>query len=292
MTPLRWITFVWVAGLQSAVAYLIFSRVQTEYCEQRKSAGHYSLQREKDLTRTQHAIIFGLAKLAESRDPETGQHLDRIAHYSTRLSIAMRRLPKYRDQITPAFIRLIGVSSALHDIGKVGVEDQILLKPGALDDDERLRMQLHTRLGSDCIQEIETQLGTLNFLQMAREIALYHHERWDGQGYPTGLAGEEIPLAARIVAIADVYDALSVRRVYKSAIPHEECVDIIRREAGKQFDPDLVEVFLSIADEFSVIARQFSEHLESGQEVPAERAEAEIQETIAQAGRLLEDCNL
>jgi response regulator RpfG family c-di-GMP phosphodiesterase len=210
--------------------------------------------------------------------------------------VALRRLPTYRDQITPAFIRLIGISSALHDIGKVGVEDQILLKPGALSDDERLRMQLHTRLGSDCIQEIETQLGTLNFLQMAREIALYHHERWDGRGYPTGLAGEAIPLAARIVAIADVYDALSVRRVYKTAMPHQQCVDIIRREAGKQFDPALVEVFLSIADEFAEIARQFSERsaaqAAAHEEDLALRAEAEIEQTIARADNLLEDCSL
>ncbi len=119
-------------------------------------------------------------------------------------------------------------------------------------------MRLHAELGGECLREIELQLGSSNFLEMAREIAFCHHEHWDGQGYPAGLAGETIPLAARVVAIADVYDALSVRRVYKEPLPHEQCVEIIRSEAGKQFDPDLVEVFLSIEADFCEIARKYA----------------------------------
>ncbi len=249
--------FFWIVGMQAGAAYLILSRAHSEDSQRQARAATTSILREKDLARTQNAVIFGLAKLAESRDPETGRHLERIAHFSTRFATALRRLPRYRNRVTPAFIRLIGISSALHDIGKVGVEDHVLLKPGKLDSEERLRMQLHAALGGECIREIELQLGSSNFLEMAREIAFCHHEHWNGQGYPTGLAGEAIPLAARIVAIADVYDALSVRRVYKQPMPHEQCVEIIRSEAGKQFDPDLVGVFLSIADDFREIAQRF-----------------------------------
>jgi response regulator RpfG family c-di-GMP phosphodiesterase len=253
----RSMAFCWIGGLQSVVAYLVMSRLRAEIAQQQHRDGTQFVRRERDLARTQNAVLFGLAKLAESRDPETGQHLERIAHYSTRLSDALRRVPKYREQITPSFIRMIGISSALHDIGKVGIEDQILLKPGRLDPQERLRMQVHAVLGGECIREIETQLGGSNFLQMAREIAFHHHERWDGLGYPDGLAGEDIPLSARIVAIADVYDALSVRRVYKAALDHEKCVEMIRAEAGRHFDPTLVEVFLTIESDFRAIAREF-----------------------------------
>jgi HD-GYP domain-containing protein (c-di-GMP phosphodiesterase class II) len=139
----------------------------------------------------------------------------------------------------------------------VGIESSILTKPGELNVEERLQMQLHSNVGGDCIRNIERRLGSSNFLRMAREIAMCHHERWDGTGYPDGLAGEEIPLAARIVAVADVYDALATKRVYKPASPHEKCVAIIREGAGRQFDPDIVEVFLKIESQFREIVRQF-----------------------------------
>ena len=154
-------------------------------------------------------------------------------------------------------MRLIQISSALHDIGKVGIEDSILQKPGRLTDDERRRMQKHTAISSRCLNRIEACLGDANFLQMAHQIALFHHEWWDGSGYPTGLFGNQIPLAARIVAVADVYDALSARRVYKvykSAYPHEDCVAIIEAGSGTQFDPRLVEVFLGVQAKFAAIA--------------------------------------
>ena len=216
------------------------------------------------MLRTRDAVIFGLAKLAESRDPETGDHLERISLYTTRLATALRPYPKYQRIVTPTFIRLLGISSVLHDIGKVGLEDTVLLKPGRLTEAERKQMQQHTLVAGDCLKEIEQRLGASNFLQTAREIALHHHERWDGTGYPTGLAGEAIPLVARIVSIADVYDALRSKRVYKDAFPHEDCVRAIRDGAGTQFDPHLVEVFLEIESEFGAIARRFANEAANG----------------------------
>jgi len=256
---IRGFSVIWIGGLQAAAAYLILSRVHGEFARSRSQAQAAALQNEHDLLKTRDAVIFGLAKLTESRDADTGHHLERISLYSTCLAKALRRDARYRSHITPAFIDSIGISSALHDIGKVGVSDTILNKPGRLDRRERERMQDHATLGGQCIQEIELRLGSSNFLSMARQIALAHHERWDGFGYPSGLVGEEIPLAARIVAIVDVYDALSSRRVYKEAFAHQDCLAIIRSEAGKQFDPDLTDVFLRIETEIEAIARRYAE---------------------------------
>ncbi|REJ72795.1 MAG: HD domain-containing protein [Planctomycetota bacterium] len=250
------LAFLWIMGLQGGAAWLVLSRMQVEQERLTNASQEQSLLRAREVVRTRDAVIFGLAKLAESRDPDTGHHLERIALYSTRLAMAMRRHPKFRSVITQSFIHSIGISSALHDIGKVGVEDSILLKPGRLTPDEREKIQEHTRYGGDCIRLIQKRVDDPTFLEMALEIAMHHHEKWDGTGYPHGLHGENIPLAARVVAIADVYDALSVRRVYKPAYPHEECVDRIRRDAGSHFDPDIVEVFLSIHTKFRDIARR------------------------------------
>lgn len=251
------LTFAWIVGLQGGAAWLVFSRMHGEQQKLQHQSQEESLLRAREVLRTRDAVIFGLAKLAESRDPDTGHHLERIALYSTRLATAMRRHPKFRQITTRSFVHSIGISSALHDIGKVGVEDAILLKPGPLTAEEYSRIQMHTVLGGECIRQIQRRVGDPMFLELAREIAMHHHERWDGSGYPHGLAGEEIPLAARIVAIADVYDALSVRRVYKDPYPHEVCVEKIRKDAGKHFDADIVEVFLSIHDQFREIAERF-----------------------------------
>jgi response regulator RpfG family c-di-GMP phosphodiesterase len=259
MLPVRLLAMVWIVGLQSIAAYLIITRANTEHVRQQQLRKEHSLNQSRELTQTRDAVVFGLAKLAESRDPETGQHLERIAMYSTRLSTCLRNDPIYHDSITSSFIKLIGISSALHDIGKVGVADSILLKPGDLTPEERSQIQLHTTIGGDCIREIERRLGNSNFLEMAREIAYFHHERWDGTGYPYGLKGEEIPLSARIVSIADVYDALRTRRIYKPAFSHKKCVEIISSGAGKQFDPHLVKVFLKIAEQFRSISIRFSD---------------------------------
>ena len=267
------ITFVWTCGLLGIAVYMIVSHDQDKMSRSRIGPEVEALKRAQALVRTQETVIFGLAKLADSRDPETGDHLERISFYCSSLATALRQHPKYRDVITPAFIQQIGLSSALHDIGKVGVEDAILRKPGLLTKAEFDRMKTHTSVGEECLKEIERRLGTSNFLRMAREIASFHHERWDGKGYPYGLRGEQIPLAARITAVADVYDALSSKRVYKDAYSHEQCVAIIRDESGKHFDPVLVETFLQIECTFGRIARRFrpgEAHEEEGLSEPAE----------------------
>jgi len=251
------VTLLWTCALLGITVYLAMAQFYDETSRERERSEAQALERMESLVRMRDAIIFGLAKLADSRDPETGDHLERMSLYATRLAATLQSHPQYRDAVTPAFVRLIGISSVLHDIGKVGVADAILLKPGPLSDDERSQMQKHAEVGGDCLLQIEQRLGSSNFLQMAREIALAHHERWDGTGYPSGLTGEEIPLAARIVAIADVYDALSSRRTYKEPFPHIRCVETIRNDAGKAFDPQLVEVWLTIESRFRDTARQY-----------------------------------
>jgi putative two-component system response regulator len=294
----RVMAFLWIAGLQIAAAYLILMRDQEKVSRQHSKAESVSLQQYNELLRTRDAVIFGLARLTESRDLETGNHLERISVYSTRLATAARRDPRFSSQITASFVRLIGISSVLHDIGKVGIRDSILLKPGTLERHERPLMQLHAEIGGRCIREIETRLGKSNFLAMAREIAFNHHERWDGMGYPKGLAGNEIPLAARIVSIADVYDALSTKRVYRDALPHQRCVEMIRSEAGRQFDPALVEIFLKLELEFGEIAqscRDASQLVKSSPPVAetpiiAIETEASIEETFAAIRAAIDLC--
>lgn len=279
VTPLvSALTWAWTCALLGITTFMILARFHDEYDRERLQGDSQALRRIESLVRTRDAVIFGLAKLADSRDPETGDHLERISLYASTLASTLSRHPHFCDVVSSTFVRLIGVSSALHDIGKVGIEDSILRKPGQLTDEERRRMQEHTRIGGRCLEEIEQRLGSSNFLQMAREIALAHHERWDGTGYPAGLVGEQIPLAARIVAITDVYDALSSRRVYKPPLPHERCVEMIREAAGKQFDPRLVEVWLSIAPRFHDIAQQYGEE---EAEAPAPRAGASPRPDVA-----------
>ena len=251
------ITLPWVFVLQAVTLFMIVTHFKQGQSRDQARPEVEALKQAQALVRTQETVIFGLAKLSDSRDADTGSHLERIAQYSSALAAGLRLRPEFREEVTPGFVQRIGVSSALHDIGKVGVEDSILRKPGALTSEERTRMQSHTRIGEECLKEIERRLGSSNFLQMAREISSAHHERWDGKGYPMGLSGEQIPLPARIVAIADVYDALSCKRVYKEALPHSECVATISKAAGTHFDPRVVEVFLEIEDRFRQISQQF-----------------------------------
>lgn len=272
-TALQAIAFAWIAAPQMLVAYLVLSQVQKTSERKELRASEALLQHHNDLVRTRDAVIFGLAKLAESRDPETGDHLERIVLYSTLLAKSLRHHSRYHEQVTASFIKLIGISAALHDIGKVGVRDSVLLKQGSLTPEERRLMETHTEIGGHCLKDIERRLGGSNFLQMARQIALAHHEHWDGTGYPKGLVDESIPLPARIVAIADVYDALTARRVYKEAYSHERAVKIITDGAGSHFDPNLVDVFLKTHADFRDIAER-CRHLPSPTHEVTDRAVA------------------
>ncbi|MEQ9410776.1 MAG: response regulator [Fuerstiella sp.] len=202
---------------------------------------------------TSQTTIFTLAKLAESRDPETGAHLERVRAYCRALATQLRTFPEFTDQITDEFIRLIFRTCPLHDIGKVGIPDAILLKPGKLTPDEFDVMKTHTLLGAETLNAALQEFPNAKFLRMARDIALTHHEKYDGSGYPQGLSGTEIPLCGRIVALADVYDVMTSRRVYKQAIGHAEAVAIIMKERGRHFDPAVVDAFLEVETAFRAI---------------------------------------
>jgi len=216
-------------------------------------------ERTRELMATQDATIYAMSAMAETRDNETGFHIRRTQNYVKELAHAVRaQLPRHADALSDEVIELLYKSAPLHDIGKVGIPDAVLLKPGRLTAEEWEVMKTHARLGRDAIAMAEKQLtSSSTFLQCAREIAYGHHEKWDGSGYPQGLAGQDIPLSARLMAIADVYDALITRRVYKEAFGHAQAVELIAEGSGHHFDPDLVTVFLSIAEEFHAIAERF-----------------------------------
>jgi len=255
------IAWGWTSVLAAIAMYMIVAQLYDDLSRRRAQAEADALRYVQSLVRTRDAVIFGLARVAESRDPMIGHHLERVSLYASRLAAAARRQPKFHDLLTPAFVEQIGVASMLHDIGKVSIEDWILFKPGPLSDTERARIQQHTAIGGRLLLELERRLGNTQILAMARQIARSHHERWDGQGYPDGLAGEATPLAARIVAVADVYEALSSLRDYKAPLAHARCMEIIRSEAGKHFDPDLAEIVVQIEDDFHNIARRHGDDL-------------------------------
>jgi PAS domain S-box-containing protein len=196
------------------------------------------------LKQTQDVAIFSLAKLAEYRDKETGLHLARIQHYCRVLCSRLAARKLYADRMTSAFMEDVVRSSVLHDIGKITIPDAILLYPGKFTPEQHAVMRAHTIHGGNALEEAVKQLGAESFLSVGRDVAYYHHEYWDGNGYPVGLKGEAIPLSARIVAVADVYDALTTERRYKKAFTHDEARSVIRDGRGKQFDPEIVDAFL------------------------------------------------
>jgi len=206
------------------------------------------------------ATVLAMAKLAEQRDPETGAHLERVQRYCQILAETLSEKEQYRSVINRSFIENIFRSSPLHDIGKVGIPDDILLKPGRLTPEEFDAMKQHSKIGGDTIWSVMKQGYTQDFLKMGMEIAYYHHEKFDGSGYPNGLAGESIPLSARIMAVADVYDALTSKRVYKEAMPHAKAAGIIRKDVGSHFDPDVVEAFDQKETEFQTLAVKLGDH--------------------------------
>jgi putative two-component system response regulator len=208
---------------------------------------------------TRDVAIFALAKLAESRDPETGAHLERVMNYCRVLAQALPSIGHFADQIDPEYIRILYSTSPLHDIGKVGIPDSVLLKPGRLSDREFEIMKTHTTIGAETLDAALRRFPKTRFLRMARDIAVAHHERWDGTGYPNKVAGDDIPLCARIVALADVYDALTSKRVYKDAFGHDIAKGIILKDSGTHFDARVVEAFLAAEDQFVAIRDQYRE---------------------------------
>jgi putative two-component system response regulator len=202
---------------------------------------------------TRDTTLFAMAKLAESRDPETGAHLERVQHFSRLLAQQLSTTEKYRGTIDGEFIRLIYKTSSLHDIGKAAIPDAVLVKPGPLTPPERKVMEGHVQKGVETLDAAMKQFPNVRFLRMARDIAATHHEKYDGTGYPKGLKAEAIPLSGRIVALADVYDALTSRRVHKDAMSHHDARAILLRQSGKHFDPSIVDAFLKIEDQFIAV---------------------------------------
>jgi putative two-component system response regulator len=204
-------------------------------------------------------VVFAMAQLAESRDKGTGLHLERVRCYAQALTRRLMALPEFADKIDDRFARWIYETSPLHDIGKVGIPDAILLKPDKLTSEEYAVMRTHTTLGASTLDAALKKFPDAEFLRFARDIVACHHERFDGTGYPYGLAGEAIPLCARIVAVADVYDAYTTTRVYRRGVAHDEAVRIIVQGSGTHFDPAIVRALLDIADEFSRICRDLAD---------------------------------
>ncbi|HSQ41986.1 MAG TPA: HD domain-containing phosphohydrolase [Fibrobacteraceae bacterium] len=227
--------------------------------------------------RIQQESVQGFAKISEARDLSTGQHIQRMKEYARIIAQSLSTMPKFRDSVTPAFVQDVYIAAPLHDIGKVGTKDEILRKRGKLSGEEFELMKMHTIVGGDLMAELEEKLPGTSFFSRGREIAYHHHQRWDGTGYPNilnlgksviyfvepgvghPLKGEEIPLSARIVALADVYDALRSRRVYKEPFTHEVARDMILQEKGKHFDPDVVDAFLAAEAEILQIAVNFKD---------------------------------
>jgi putative two-component system response regulator len=205
----------------------------------------------------QKVTIRALAHLAETRDPETGNHILRTQAHVQALAMRLKHHPRFSSFLSPRTIDFLTKSAPLHDIGKVGIPDSILLKPGKLTAAEWEIMKTHARLGSDAIERAEADVaGPVPFLMLAKEIARWHHEKWDGTGYPDGLAGDAIPISARLMAVADVFDAVTSPRVYKRAMPYEEAREIIAAGRGAHFDPDVAGAFLEGFDEFVAIAQR------------------------------------
>ncbi len=246
--------------------HVLLKRAREGLRQQNKILEERVAERTKELSLTQDITILCLASLAETRDSETGNHIRRTQFYVKALAEQLRKNPHYENDLDDKTVDQLFKSAPLHDIGKVGVPDDILLKPGKLTDEEFEIMKTHTTIGRDAILEAEEKLveakGELsenNFLRYAREIAYSHQEKWDGSGYPEGLSGTDIPLSARLMAVAEVYDALISKRVYKPAFSHDKAVKIILKGSGAHFDPDVIAAFEEVIDDFAEIARRFED---------------------------------
>lgn len=248
---------------------VLFARVATQITlrrarrqlqQQNQTLERMVNERTEQLALMQEATIMAMASLAETRDTDTGNHIRRTQNYVKALALHLKEHPRFSHKLTDENIELLYKSAPLHDIGKVGIPDRILLKPGKLNADEFEVMKMHAVYGRDTIMLVEKHLGGSNsFLMFAREIAYSHQEKWDGSGYPDNLAGEEIPVSARLMAVADVYDALISKRVYKPAFSHEQALDVMKKGRGTHFDPDVLDAFFAIEERFAQIANEFAD---------------------------------
>ena len=211
-------------------------------------------ERTRELEETREVTIDCMAVIAEYRNLETSSHIRRTQNYIQLLALRLKNHPRFGNYLTDNVIELIYQSAPLHDIGKVAIPDAVLLKPGKLTEGEFTIMKTHALLGKQMIEKSEKRLTTTSFLKFAKEIAVSHHEKWDGTGYPYGLKGDEIPVSGRLMAIVDVYDALISKRPYKEAFPHEKAVQMISEGRGSHFDPDIVDAFLTLEAEFRKVA--------------------------------------
>lgn len=217
-------------------------------------------EKTDEVSRIRDVTIIAMGTLAETRDNETGNHLKRTQTYIRALALKLQDHPRFKHYLSNDIIESLYKLAPLHDIGKVGIPDHILLKQGKLTPEEYEIMKTHPTLGSDALAAAESSLpAPSKFLHIGREIAGGHHEKWDGSGYPKGLKGDDIPISARLMALADVYDALICKRVYKKAFSHEDAVSFIRDGRGAHFDPDVVDAFLEIQGEFDQIAKRFQD---------------------------------
>ena len=210
-------------------------------------------EKTKTVVELQNAVLRTMAELVECRDDITGSHIERTQNYLRILIDALCKSGLYRDEVSSWDVELILQSAQLHDVGKIAIEDTILRKPGKLSEEEFEKIKTHTIFGEKVIERIKESTSDQAFLEQARILASTHHEKWDGSGYPRGLSGMEIPLQGRLMAIVDVYDALVSNRPYKKALTHKQSVDIIKNSSGVHFDPALVDLFLSVADEFNKV---------------------------------------
>ena len=251
------------ARINSSLTKKQFYDREVQYKEfiesQNRSLEERITRQVKELSDTQMAAIFAMSKLAESRDPETGEHLERMREYCKFIAQKLRNTLKYQTIIDSQFIENIYAASPLHDIGKVGIEDRVLLKPGKLPEEEWVLMRQHPVIGANTLRAVDNQHPGNQFIKVGIAIAEFHHEKWDGSGYPYGLKAESIPLEARILALGDVFDALTSQRCYKKAFSPEKTRQIIMESDGSHFDPDIVRIFLENEAEFFRIRKEYQD---------------------------------
>jgi response regulator RpfG family c-di-GMP phosphodiesterase len=282
VTPLVHVGFVLTGAVVAATAVctvLLVRRFDGTLMEVSSSVEREVERRTLSLQRSRNAVVFGLAKLAESRDKDAGQHLERLRTYVT---ILASELAKHNSRIDHHYVANLAIAAALHDVGKMGVPDAVILKLGKLTAAERRAMQMHTVLGDECLASVERMMGDRDeFVTLARQVAAAHHEQWDGSGYPYGLQGKDIPLAARIVAVADVYDALTSHREYRPAASHAEAREWIVSHYGSQFDTEVVEAFIAREADFAKIS-EAAAHLDDRRSTPAPDQRTSGDEKVAE----------